>query len=41
MENIEYHQFYNQIVELIKGYQVKAVQAVQYIANQLYWEIGS
>jgi predicted nuclease of restriction endonuclease-like (RecB) superfamily len=38
--NEDYQRFFEEIVELVQDHRTKAVQAVQSIANQLYWSIG-
>jgi predicted nuclease of restriction endonuclease-like (RecB) superfamily len=35
-----YQSFVAEVVRLVQNHQVKAIQAVQTISNQLYWDIG-
>lgn len=36
----EYHQFVSEVVNLVQHHRVLAVQSVQTLSNQLYWNIG-
>lgn len=40
ISNSDYQLFLAEIVNKIQHHRVEAVQAVQSISNQLYWEIG-
>jgi DUF1016 N-terminal domain len=40
MNNKEYSSFFNEVVSIIQSHRIVAVQSVQSISNQLYWNIG-